>query len=63
MPVKQVSSLSLSFLVSRPGAKWNIEVYQEECESGGEEDQDQVEVVTEEAPIITTEEPVKDGIK
>jgi hypothetical protein len=56
--------LSLSFLVSRPGAKWNIEVHQEDCDSGGEEEnnQDHVEIVTEEVPIITTEEPVKEGI-
>ena len=60
--VKQVSTLSLSFLVSRPGAKWNIEVHQEECDGEVEEDQDQVEIVTEEVPILTTEEPVKGGI-
>ena len=62
MRVKQVSTLSLSFLVSRPGAKWNIEVHQEECDGEVEEDQDQVEIVTEEVPILTTEEPVKEGI-
>ena len=52
VPVKGVNSVSLSFLVSRPRAKWDIMVTQEQCKDEEDHDdntEDMVEEVTTEA--------------
>ena len=51
------SSISLSFLVSRPGAKWNIMVTQEKCVQ-----EIQQENVDENSEAVTTPGPDIQGM-
>ena len=57
VPVQAESSISLSFLVSRPGAKWDIMVTQEQCVQ-----ETQQEIVDENTEAVTTPEPDIQGM-